>query len=278
MRRKIFILSLVGALLISFTPAWADFYVVAVGGGVGTKITSVPYTITTPGFYFLPQNLTYASATGNAITVDASNVTIDLMGLCITGPGKESGVNRGIDILANRANIEIRNGSLQSFGEHSIHALSSANNVRVMGMRVSDNKNSGIRLNSNNNVVINCTAYDNDSSGIYVSYGSLVKGCQARNNGVGITTNYGSMVVGNVCQDNSTGIWVEYGSSVLDNTVYSNSNRGIIAWSFSNISRNTAYVNGAEGLNAGDKCTIIGNSLDGLVKGADCVEADNVVH
>jgi parallel beta-helix repeat protein len=259
------------------SPAWADFYVVAVGGRpAGTEITALPYTITSPGFYFVTRNL---SATGTAITVDASNVTIDLLGFCVTGPGKDSGANRGIDILASRANIEIRNGSLQSFGEYGIYATSSANNIRVMGMRVSDNKSYGMALHSNNNVVMNCSAYNNGGTGIYASYGSLVKGCQAeKNGGTGISTNYGSTVVGNVCQDNNTGILVEFGCSVLDNTVYNNAQRGIIAWACSNISRNTAYMNGAEGLNAGPNCTIIGNSLDGLVKDIDCTDVNNNVH
>jgi hypothetical protein len=39
--------------MVTTAPALADgdFYVVAVGGGVGTKITSLPYPINSPGFY-----------------------------------------------------------------------------------------------------------------------------------------------------------------------------------------------------------------------------------
>ena len=46
MKRKLRLLVLVGAILLSVSPVLADgdFYVVAVGGGVGTKITSLPYT------------------------------------------------------------------------------------------------------------------------------------------------------------------------------------------------------------------------------------------
>jgi hypothetical protein len=81
--------------LLSSSPAWAeDFYVIAGGGAVGTKITSVPYIITQPGFYYLGGNLSY-NATGNAITVNANDVTIDLMGCtlsCTTGSGITHGI------------------------------------------------------------------------------------------------------------------------------------------------------------------------------------------
>ena len=52
---------------------------------MGTKITSVPYTITQPGFYLLTGNLTY-NGTGNAIAVGANvkDVVIDLMGFSLT--------------------------------------------------------------------------------------------------------------------------------------------------------------------------------------------------
>ncbi|MBU4448351.1 MAG: hypothetical protein KKD99_07175, partial [Proteobacteria bacterium] len=67
--------------------------------GVGTKITSVPYTISSPGFYYLGGNLTY-SGTGSAISVDADNVTLDLMGFSLTGAGKSisnCGINPNVN-------------------------------------------------------------------------------------------------------------------------------------------------------------------------------------
>ena len=59
MKRKFWFLMLVGAVLLNGSPVLADgdFYVVAGGGGVGTKITSLPYTIDKPGFYYLGGNL-----------------------------------------------------------------------------------------------------------------------------------------------------------------------------------------------------------------------------
>ena len=67
MKRKYWLLLLVFAVLLNGNPVLADgdFYVVAVGGGVGTKITSLPYIITNPGFYYLTSNLSYSSGTSD---------------------------------------------------------------------------------------------------------------------------------------------------------------------------------------------------------------------
>jgi hypothetical protein len=112
MRRKLWLLALVGVVLLSAAPVLADdgFYVIAGGGKAGTQINSVPYTINSPGLYCLSGNLSYISTTGNAITVNANDVTIDLMGFSLTGPGKGSGINYGIRINSGCTNVEIRNG------------------------------------------------------------------------------------------------------------------------------------------------------------------------
>jgi hypothetical protein len=91
MRRKIWLLALVGAVLLGVSPALADgdFYVVVVPGGVGTKITSLPYTITAPGFYYLTGNLTCPSGVG--ITINSDDVTIDLMGFRLSSSTVLSG-------------------------------------------------------------------------------------------------------------------------------------------------------------------------------------------
>jgi hypothetical protein len=45
-----------------------------------TVIYSVPYTISTPGTYIVGSNLVYPSATGAAISIVISQVTLDLAG------------------------------------------------------------------------------------------------------------------------------------------------------------------------------------------------------
>jgi hypothetical protein len=60
---------------LAFAAGWTLLSVSSYGQ---TPIASLPYTISSAGNYYLTQNLTYSGAAGNAITVSASNVTIDL--------------------------------------------------------------------------------------------------------------------------------------------------------------------------------------------------------
>src|SRR5512141_598037 len=56
-------------------------------GGIGPGDASgFPVTITQSGSYKLASNLTVASSTANAISIQADNVTLDLNGFSLTGP------------------------------------------------------------------------------------------------------------------------------------------------------------------------------------------------
>jgi len=131
MKKKLGLLMLICVLVLSAPSVGADgdFYVIAGGGKAGTQIRSVPYTITSPGLYCLAQNLSYSTTLSFAITVAASDVTLDLMGFCLTGPGKNSGPNHGININEGIDNVEIRNGTINAFGGHGIIKYNSTNYV-----------------------------------------------------------------------------------------------------------------------------------------------------
>ena len=80
-----------------------------------TAITTVPFTITTPGIYCVTQDITTNLAAGNAIEIDASNVVLDLndhkLGNLAAGLGTTA---RGIRAV-NRTNITIKNGTVRGF-------------------------------------------------------------------------------------------------------------------------------------------------------------------
>ena len=50
-----------------------------------TAIESLPYTISTSGSYYLAKNLQFAATSGDAISITAPNVTLDLNGFTISG-------------------------------------------------------------------------------------------------------------------------------------------------------------------------------------------------
>ncbi len=76
----------------------------------GTPIATLPYTIGDSGAYYLTRNLTALS--GNGITINADNVTLDLMGFALRGPVGGYGVYDG---GAAWSNVVVRNGSLRNW-------------------------------------------------------------------------------------------------------------------------------------------------------------------
>ena len=161
------LVALLAVVLLSGSAAWAaeDFYVIAGGGAVGTKISSVPYTITQPGFYLLTGNLTYNGA-GNAITVgpNVNDVVIDLMGFRLTNAGA-AGTTKGVYIDSTCKNVTVRNGTVRGFYE-GILAAGGSSGCQVINVTASGNSYLGIELDGLNP--------------------SLVKDCDVSNNGGGI--------------------------------------------------------------------------------------------
>jgi hypothetical protein len=78
-------------------------------------ITKLPFTITTPGYYLLNRDRVY-SGTGNAITINTDNVTLDLGGNTITANYSFSQANETSAVFAeNKRNITVRNGKVRFF-------------------------------------------------------------------------------------------------------------------------------------------------------------------
>lgn len=226
MKRKIWCGALVLALLLGGNLAWADdFYVIAGGGGVGTPITSVPYTITKSGFYYLKGNLTTANATDTAITINANGVTLDLMGFAVNAPTSSSG--DGIHIGA-AINVEVRNGAVSNFtrGVYSDWAAGGFNH-RLANLRASY---CGI--------------------GIYGSVsGIIVSGCQAVGCGDGFIYNGGFAAVyekNTAMSNTNSGFTFSGAGNLINNSSGGNGGTGFILPGASSafVDRNSAHFNG----------------------------------
>jgi hypothetical protein len=79
-----------------------------------TPITSVPATINQQGLYCLTGNLSTSQASGNAITINANNVTIDLNGWKVGGQAAGTGT-QAIGIYSAANNVTIKNGIVRGF-------------------------------------------------------------------------------------------------------------------------------------------------------------------
>ncbi|MEW6658986.1 MAG: right-handed parallel beta-helix repeat-containing protein [Thermodesulfobacteriota bacterium] len=196
MKTKFRLLVLAAMVLWPTTAAWADFYVVGVGK-VGTRITSVPYTISQPGFYFLSGNLTY-SGTFHAITVNADDVTIDLMGFSLIKDGPRVGT--GV-YMSGRTNVEIRNGTVRGFGYGVREASATGNKHRAINVRATGNLY-GIYFLGSNHLLQGCSGSNNDQIGLFLTSG-VITGCTASNNSSGIVAHGPANVLGNTALNNS---------------------------------------------------------------------------
>lgn len=190
----------------------------------GTAISSVPYTVTSSGLYYLTKELQTTSGSQNAITINADNVTVDLMGYSLIGTG--SGTGCGIFMNA-RKNVEIRNGTVRNFGGSGIYEAKNATQGsttqglghRVIGVRAYSNDANGISLAGIGHLVKDCTSAGN-LIGIYaVADSTLTGNITYENLGAGILCETACMVCGNIASDNGfTGILVGEGCNVTDNT------------------------------------------------------------
>lgn len=224
MKRAVFSFALtMMSIIFIWNTVAAEYYVIPVGSvSVGTKISSLPCTISTPGFYYLTRNLT---SEGTGITVSVDNVTIDLMGFVLTGPG--SGTYSGIT-MNDRSNVEIRNGTVTNF-YRGVAEVNAGKNHRVTNIRVSGNKSAGIFLTGYGNLVKDCTASENEGEGIVVNYGSTLVNNTAYGNGDdGISVWQGCTVIGNTTHSNwAYGINIRSGANLVDrNTAYNNNQSG----------------------------------------------------
>ena len=82
-----------------------------------TPIGSLPFTINTPGSYYVTTNLT-GTGGSSGITINSDDVTLDLCGFALIGVAGSLG---GISMPATRHRITIRNGIIKEWGGHGVN-------------------------------------------------------------------------------------------------------------------------------------------------------------
>jgi hypothetical protein len=240
MASKLWLITLLSLSLLSpaAAPAGSDIYV---GGPYGTKITSLPYTISAPGSYYLGGNLSYAG--GNGITVNADNVTLDLMGFTLSGSGNN---NFGI-YLHDRKNVEIRNGTVSSWNT-GIYEDGTGMAHRVINIRAEGNIY-GIWLKGSCHLIEGCLAaaasIPFNGKGFVLAHGTI-HGCQAKN-------------------FPQSGIWVDLAGSIISGNVITNvsDGDGISALGPALITAN-AVLNCKTGIYCQAEASLIGNTVSNV--------------
>ena len=144
-----------------------------------TPISSLPFTISSSGSYYLTNNLSVSA--GNAITITANGVTLDLNGFTISStanPAAGTGIylpnasQRDITILNGhiRGGVVVNGGTYSGSGFiHGIFGISLIN-ARVTGVSVAGCLSEGISLYPNSTTIVeSCTVMTVGDLGIYAS-------------------------------------------------------------------------------------------------------------
>jgi Right handed beta helix region len=87
-------------------------FTLVVFGHATTKITAVPFSIVKPGKYVLATNLTLSGNNVNAITVNQSNVVIELNGFTLSTTGSS---NTGVSVATTVNNVTVQDGTVSGF-------------------------------------------------------------------------------------------------------------------------------------------------------------------
>jgi parallel beta-helix repeat protein len=226
-----------------------------------TPISVVPTNILNPGSYYLTTNLTVASDV-TAITVQASDVTLDLNGFALEGNNRFASA---IHVTAGVQNLCVRNGTISDWSAYPtlFTALNASNaiNSRFESLRISGNAGEGL-VAGQGALISHCLVRNNqnsaaNSAGIRVDSGSIVQDCVASYNlNDGIQAGPNCTVRDCTALNNSqTGIRVGEGSTVVNCSANSNT-EGIRSGEACLISACTARANVAGGILASNRVTI----------------------
>jgi hypothetical protein len=221
-------------------------------------ISSLPFTITAPGSYYLTGNLTH-TGTGNGITVESDQVTIDLMGFTLAN--STPGTGFGIFVAGGasfRRYVTVKNGFVSGW-QFGLNL--GGRGFRVDGVTVSANQ-TGISCASTC-VVVDTVAVANTGTGISVAADGVVLRSVARENGGnGISTVNAGLVAHCTSRDNGGfGIGVGESSTVQQCAVFDNASNGISATNGCTVARNTVRSGGANGVSVGGSSLVLENDI-----------------
>lgn len=193
-----------------------------------TLISSLPFTISQPGSYYLTSSLSSSGPVG--ILIESSDVTIDLNGFILQGT---SGSGSGIAANSTCSNIAIRNGSIQGWGQYAIYGPGLGTTlirVTLEDLSIESNGAGGVYLAESCRIV-DCFFWNSAGASIQVRDGSVVTDCVVfssvgGSSGIAVSDS-GSRIEGNHVRVSGAGISVA-GSG---NLVVRNSSKGSPAYS-----------------------------------------------
>lgn len=226
--------------------------------------SDIPLTITSPGSYYLAEDIAITIPDVNGITIDSDNVFLDLNGFTLKGPGKSAGTSgSGIYVVESddppviHYNVSIKNGVLTDWRGYGVNCGSLHN--RIERVKCYNNGKSGLRGGPQSSIENN-VCKNNGEHGIIVRDSCLIRSnATYENGGSGIFTGSFCTVEKNACTSNTL-----HGIMVIDailtkNTCSMNKMCGMVANYNSLISGNTCMYNAEDGIQVNNSCLIVDN-------------------
>jgi len=217
-----------------------DNYDIAAGNQLALLLCEVPETLDWPCSVRLAGALTCSEGGTNGITVSADDVTIDLNGHTLRGPGTASG--HGIYQAATYRNLCIRNGTVVNWRGSFTSAVCAFGRHNRLEDLVAYGNRDGVLCGEQGSIV-SCTARDNTDDGFYTWGYTTVSGCSAHHNG-------------------HQGMWVSDFVTVRGCRAHTNGVDGISANGFCRVIDSECIANGVSTNGAGIRVLGSGNHID----------------
>lgn len=270
-----------------------DNYDIAGGNQLEILLSEIPETIDWPAAVTLVGTLSCSELGVDGILVTADDVTIDLAGHALIGPGAGNGSGIAVAEGTTAHNLKVMNGIIRDWdldgvrghydmGMPGMDAFSL--NCQLMNLRAFSNGAMGLTITQGK--VANCAVRDNGDKGIYVGDGSTVVGCTAYGNGdVGIEALNGCSIVDCTSRSNTTsGIFAADGTLIQNCCSTQNQMHGIGSGYRGLIIGNNCEENGQSGTGSGiylcapySGCRIEGNNVNLNVKGIEVNSPGNII-
>ncbi len=221
-----------------------------------TSISSLPFTITEPGSYYLTRTLTLSAGnTGDGITVQADNVTIDLCGFTLDGGGTG---RHGVTVnTTNLDGLQIKNGKVQNWTQRGL-------DLQYSFSTLLDNlqaRKNAVGIYVSNASLTRCVVTSNTVVGIHANFSSL-RDCTTSVNPVGIELYYSTLRDSRVGDSSDAGVVAT--AAVVAGCHLSQCRWGIRVQGSSNIYGNTVLFSGSDGIRLdGGGSRIADNNIDG---------------
>ena len=231
-------------------------------------ISSLPAVISQPGSYYFTKSLVFTAASGPAISIQANDVTLDLMGFTLSSSSSVTGV--GILVISTTLrNVSIRNGVIAGNTTIAATVSPAGFSVGVEGgsyfshLRISGCRTFGLNP-AEYAVITQVNATQNGSHGISALFASISNCSAVLNGDAGIQASSGNVSNCTASQNKGPGIFAPEGT-VTNCSAISNGTVGVFAHSVANT---RAAGNGGSGIGASSgsvtNCAAQSNAGNGI--------------